>query len=760
MVLDVLNKSFEMAKSVIYDPFRNKRIRDMEVQLAHVQKENDRMLEMVVKPDYNALQRYDGVQPVMLPVMMRDVYSVAKHSSVLRTITVNLKGEIFRQPPVWKPRFVNKCINCGHEHMKFVDACEDCGSPYMKEPNFGQLDRFEKFIACCNRNEQTMKSVFKQCEEDLDVIDDAYLILVKEYVSTSKGILGEKVIEMIRGDPQIMRIVANEKGEIGNKWWICPLHRSQEYFDSTDNDLDESKGRLYKSTGFCEMCGRKLEEVTHVAIEDSGGNGGTATAQYYIRGEVIHFSKYSPSILYGYSPVLSIWKEVSTLLNMANYINDSYKFQRTPKGALFVQTMNPESLYKKWDEIQERLRVDPHYTPILAIQGESSSRNKTEFIKFIDSLVEMSYGDARDEFRQRISALYGVTNIIMNDSSASGGNNNEGLQIKVTDRAVETGQNVWNEEVFPKLLKVFSITDWILQLQPGEETDKMKRVQLRTAEAQHAQIMQTMGFKVEVDTDNNFVFSGEAIDMAAQQEAAMQQESEQDMQGDDGMVAPGEDVDFDTRDPEYASAGGTYHEMYFDDDTDKREPLNRGSGELQTIDGELKKVVPWKRSLANGYRLVEIIRRDGQKQRLWVKAASDEELGKKRNQSADTHGTTSLGTRGKFNIQRRPHEEFKRDPTYTRMEQDEGVKNPGVPISPAKAKMLNAFKEANNDVEVNLTDNERAKMEELKGHSAAYDPETSILTIDAGLPQDEFRNVLEQFHRKLAENKDGKGRKA
>jgi hypothetical protein len=37
----------------------------------------------------------------------------------------------------------------------------------------------------------------------------------------------------------------------------------------------------------------------------------------------------------------------------------------------------------------------------------------------------------------------------MSDASASGGLNNEGMQILVTNRAVEMAQTIWNNYVFP-----------------------------------------------------------------------------------------------------------------------------------------------------------------------------------------------------------------------------------------------------------------------------------------------------------------------
>ena len=57
----------------------------------------------------------------------------------------------------------------------------------------------------------------------------------------------------------------------------------------------------------------------------------------------------------------------------------------------------------------------------------------------MDTLEEMQYITVRDEMRQRIASFYGVSNVFMMDTGKSGGLNNEGLQVLVTNRAVEFG---------------------------------------------------------------------------------------------------------------------------------------------------------------------------------------------------------------------------------------------------------------------------------------------------------------------------------
>ena len=102
---------------------------------------------------------------------------------------------------------------------------------------------------------------------------------------------------------------------------------------------------------------------------------------------------------------------------------------------------------------------DPHYIPKVGIES-SSGRGGVQWVKFMDTLEEMQYISVRDEIRNRMAAFFGVSSIFMIDSGKSGGLNNEGMQILVTNRAVEFGQKVYTEMLFPRLLKAFGISDW------------------------------------------------------------------------------------------------------------------------------------------------------------------------------------------------------------------------------------------------------------------------------------------------------------
>jgi len=177
-----------------------------------------------------------------------------------------------------------------------------------------------------------------------------------------------------------------------------------------------------------------------------------------------------------------------------------------PKGLLAVQTRNIESMKTFWRAVKEKMESDPHFIPVMGIESEGG-KGGVEWIKFMDSLKEMDYVSVKEDLRDRIAAFYGVSKIFMADNSTSGGLNNEGMQILVTNRAVEMAQNVYNNYVFPFLTKQFAITDWKLKLPPSEEEDEIAVLRKREIEVNIAASTKNLGFEVDMDEHGEFTFT-------------------------------------------------------------------------------------------------------------------------------------------------------------------------------------------------------------------------------------------------------------
>jgi hypothetical protein len=164
----------------------------------------------------------------------------------------------------------------------------------------------------------------------------------------------------------------------------------------------------------------------------------------------------------------------------------------------------------------------------MGIEAEGG-KGAVEWIKFMDSLKEMDYISVKDDLRDRISAFYGVSKVFMADNTTSGGLNNEGMQILVTNRAVQMAQNVYNNYVFPYLVKQFGITDWKLKLPPSEEEDEIAGLRKKEIEVNIAASIKNLGFEVDMDEDGNFTYKKPEPEP---QEGQPQEGGEEQVEGD------------------------------------------------------------------------------------------------------------------------------------------------------------------------------------------------------------------------------------
>jgi len=429
------------------------------------------------------------VQGVTIPAL----YATVQESIILRTTINTLAQEIFRRGYYWEKEFHRKCTECEEEYQHDVLECELCGSE-TQEPDVDQLLYPKWLFKQRNEQDQSFIDVMREVEWDLDIVDDAFLVLEKEYFIDEKSgdVEFYRVKSLARSDPTFMRLVADKRGSRGGRWLICLRAGCR---DKTYPHTEEYE--------FCEKCNLPLQDVHFV---NSAGAGKT---QYYIEGEVIHISKYNPSKLYGRSPVATMWRQAMTLTAMDNYMYLAYSKRRIPRGILAITTDNIQSTASFWKGAEEKMERDPHYIPKVGVES-ATGRGKVEFVRFMDSLDEMQYAQVRDEIRTRIAAFYGVSNIFMMDTGKGGGLNNEGMQILVTNRAVEFGQKIYTRDLFPRIMNEMGVTDWKVTLYPNEEEDDVTRLRRDEMEVNVAQRMMQLGFqpilKEDAARDIRFIY--------------------------------------------------------------------------------------------------------------------------------------------------------------------------------------------------------------------------------------------------------------
>lgn len=69
-----------------------------------------------------------------------------------------------------------------------------------------------------NKAEQLFIDVLQELEDDLNIMDDAYIVLIKEYFLDGNGqIRMHRIKEVYRGDPVTMMIYCDEEGIRGTR---------------------------------------------------------------------------------------------------------------------------------------------------------------------------------------------------------------------------------------------------------------------------------------------------------------------------------------------------------------------------------------------------------------------------------------------------------------------------------------------------------------------------------------------------------------
>jgi len=456
-----------------------------------------------------------GIQepPLLQGITIPALYAAAYECLVLRSILNHLNVETFRKGWGWKPKFVVKCLECDEEYQQQVETCTKCGGGVRKADR-SQIEYADALMGAKNSMQQDFLEVLREIEMDLDIVDDAYIVLTKEYYvdPKTKKPMFFRIKEISRADPIFMRILADKRGVRGGSQYTSLVDRS---FRTSDKD---------------EKCPKTGMPVVPIHFMNLAGVG---KGQVYTEGEVVHLSKWSPSKLYGRSPVATMWRQVNTLIAMDNYVYSAYQKRRMPRGVMVIKSSNLETVERTARNIQEHLERDPNYIPTIGVETESG-RGGIEYVRMMDTLEELQYIPMKDDIRQRISAFYGVSNVFMNDVSG-GGLNNEGMQIVVSNRSISYAQSIFNRVLFPVLMEAFSITEWHLRLNPHEEEDEIMNMRRDEMAIRNMIQMKQAGFEANLrdgidDEILHFDFRQPSDEEIAQQ----QQEAQAAQQGTGG----------------------------------------------------------------------------------------------------------------------------------------------------------------------------------------------------------------------------------
>jgi len=402
------------------------------------------------------------------------LYDLAYNSDTVTGIHNALRRELFRNG--------YDLVEAEKTDEQITDSEQDT------EPVGATKEEILKILENINENSQGVLDVLFELEDDFSIMDDGFLLFIFDYFFDVQGkIVSRKFSQAMRTDPRFMGLIMNIYDRPGYDddnvpQTVCPIHRDS----------------LLADKNICPQCGKECRKAFF--FTDYGSQ-----KMYYFKEEVVFRSKYRPSKRRGYSPILTCWQKIRTLLFQDKYIMEMYDGQRPPKAGLFFKTSNQDGLKKGWDTALQRTQENPHLPIIMGIPDSTNGQGFVEFIDFMKSLNEMQYTEARNEMRRQIGAVYGVEPIFQGDQSTSGGLNNEGLQITVTNRAVQYGQGIYNKYYLTALLNAMGVGGWVLTLNPSEEQDEMAKLQRQNQSLANGELATKLGLEAEFDDDTGEV---------------------------------------------------------------------------------------------------------------------------------------------------------------------------------------------------------------------------------------------------------------
>jgi len=446
-----------------------------------------------------------GAKLPIFPFPLIMIYELADNIDAIRIPIETLNREMFKNGFEIVERFKYKCENCAktfqyapniHDEsedkidMKKVQ-CDSCGSYDMRRPVPEHRKILEDIMSKpVNGNMQNMEDLSRQLERDLEIADNAYMLLLKNYfiddISGEIDPLKTEIKELLRIDPPQVAMIADSDGRIGyddkrQKIWVCPRFEHRDKRQYTDR---------------CDICNAKcLKAIIEVNSVYSIGIPHPKRV-IYGEGEVIwKAGKYKPSLIYGLSPIFAIWSKAMSLSHMDEYVRKYFDKMRPPRGLLVVASRNYETFRKSWDALEQKATEDPYMIHPLMVESDKGGKNMANWIDFTGSLQELQFIEVRKELRQIIGAVYGVLPLYYGEMV--GGWSQEGLQVTITNRAVKWGQDILYKSFFKKFAEVMGVDDWDLKLVAGEENDKLSELQREGVEIDNMAKLQQMGFKIE-----------------------------------------------------------------------------------------------------------------------------------------------------------------------------------------------------------------------------------------------------------------------
>ena len=255
----------------------------------------------------------------------------------------------------------------------------------------------------------------------------------------------------------------------------------------------------------------------HPAFYRVGNNyGAVGEVWFYDEDEIFCDNWFSPSQTYG----VPIWLDIEDDI-ISYHFMEKHQCKRWEhgyvRGLLVFPGFNKKSMLELSKSIRNVLAKNDNSIPMVALPPAvaGAGEQKVQFIPLTNDTAGdlMTY---KNDIRDRLCGRAGVPNLIVTDTEASGGLNNESQQLTTFDRYltdmydnVDYCLNDWLlAKWFPK------ITDWKLVVRRPPKMDTELETKIKNA--QYAQMMNGLGFKPISQKDGVFQFPEKPVDPNAQ----------------------------------------------------------------------------------------------------------------------------------------------------------------------------------------------------------------------------------------------------
>lgn len=397
---------------------------------------------------YDNLIEYYATNPTLL-----DAYFLSQYSDTLITIFDVLNKKIFKG---------------GFDLVPLVD-----------NPNEGQKELIERYLTYANSNGESLLQVLKEVELRANWSNLRCVLLLNNYSVVGSELKVKELREIQSIDPLTLQPMKDKKGRLGydkggNKIYVAVDKRGAWSYDERDENgtpLLSADYRINTTTGYV----------------------------YFSKEELIVNKKFP------FNPLYALKNKVLALIEQDKYIMKEYSEGKPSKKLMIAKGKNLDEVRKSLKEYSNAVREYPNKQHMLMFGGIENNQNIMEVVDLVKSLDEMQFTDMRHEFRNAIGAPYGVSPVYQNDTSTGGGLNNEGLQITVTNEAIESNKDEYNQLLKFIFNTIIGITDYEIKLFPNEEEDLAHKEDLLMKKLLNAEKLVNMGLKVKFDAGSQTV---------------------------------------------------------------------------------------------------------------------------------------------------------------------------------------------------------------------------------------------------------------